>query len=322
MRTTFLCVDVVGEGIKHLRIAVVPLQCDLGVDAISLPPHVDRLGVDGVPILVEELHERVDPAFIAKIVALAVPFVIEGDPHTRVQKRELPQSLRERVEAVVDRLEHLRVRLECQLGATTCRRAGDRQVSIWHSAHVALLIDLAVAPDLQLKRFRQCIDNGDTNTMQPTRDLVALIVELPPGMQHRQHDLGRWPAAGMQINRNSPPVVHHRDRAINMNRDLDRVAEPGERLVDRIVDRLVDQVMQAGRTGGPDIHRRPFTYRFEPFQDLDLVRAVVLEISLGDDRCFSGDPDLHLARRRRIRIDLLLLLQLRHVYVFSCLSFR
>ena len=46
VRAAFVGVDVVGEGIEGFGVAVVPLQRDLGVDAVLVAAHVDRLVVD------------------------------------------------------------------------------------------------------------------------------------------------------------------------------------------------------------------------------------------------------------------------------------
>ena len=99
----------------------------------------------------------------------------------------------------------------------------------------------------------------------------------------------------MQIDRNAAAVVDDGDRAVDVNRDVDLIAEAGQRLVDRVVDDLVDEVMQPGRPGRPDVHRRPLADRFEPFEDLDLVGAVVVG---GQTRSRSG-PVMPACRRVR-----------------------
>ena len=110
--------------------------------------------------------------------------------------------------------------------------------------------------------------------MQAARHLVAVVVELAAGVQDRQHDLRRRLAAGVLIDRDAAAVVDDRHRPVDVNRDVDLIAEPGERFVDRVVDDLVDEVMQAGGPGRADVHRRPLADRLEPFEDLDLVRRV------------------------------------------------
>ena len=68
VRAAFVRVDVVGERVDRLGVAVVPLQRDLGVDAVVLAVHVDRLLVDGRLVLVQVLDERDDAAFVVELV--------------------------------------------------------------------------------------------------------------------------------------------------------------------------------------------------------------------------------------------------------------
>ena len=64
--------------------------------------------------------------------------------------------------------------------------------------------------------------------------------------------------------------------SVDVNRDVDLVAEARERLVDRVVDDFVDEVMQSRRSGRSDVHGGPLTDRLEAFEDLYFVRAVIL----------------------------------------------
>ena len=98
-------VDVVGERYIDLGVAVVPLQRDLGVDPVLVAAHVDRLLVHRRLVLVQVRDERRDPAFVVKLVALAVALVVERDEDAAVQERELAQALRQDVEAEVGCLE-------------------------------------------------------------------------------------------------------------------------------------------------------------------------------------------------------------------------
>ena len=111
--------------------------------------------------------------------------------------------------------------------------------------------------------------------MQAARHFVAVVVELAAGVQHGQHDFGRRLAALVPIGRDAAAVVDDGDRAVDVDRDVDLIAEAGQRLVDRVVDDFVDEMVQPGRPGRADVHRRPLADRFEPLEDLDLVGAVV-----------------------------------------------
>ena len=83
------------------------------------------------------------------------------------------------------------------------------------------------------------------------------------------------------IDRNAAAVVDDGDRAVDVNRDVDLIAEARQRLVDRVVDDFVDEVVQAGRTGRADVHRRPLADGLEAFEHLDLVGGIVVDLGGG-----------------------------------------
>ena len=56
--------------------------------------------------------------------------------------------------------------------------------------------------------------------------------------------------------------------------DFDPVGVAGERLVHGVVDHLGEQVMQRLLVGAADIHAGPPAHRLEPFEHLDVARAV------------------------------------------------
>ena len=216
---------------------------------------------------------------------LAVALVVDGDRHAAVEEGQLAQACRQGVEAVLGRFENLRVRLEGDLGAALLRRSGGFELRRRHAALVGLLVDLAVAPDLELEQLGQRIHDRDADAVQTAGDLVAVVVELAAGVQHGQDDFRRRLAALVAIDRNAAAVVDDGDRVVDVDRDVDLVAVPGQRFVDRVVDDLVDEMVQARGAGGPDVHRRPLADRLEPFENFDLrgavVRAVAITVGAG-----------------------------------------
>ena len=110
-------VDVVGEGVGVLGVAVVPLERDLDLHPVPRPLDEDGLLVERLLVAVQVLDEGGDPAQVLEGVLLAVALVLEGDEDPAVQERELAQALREGVEAEGGGLEDLAVRLEGDLGA-------------------------------------------------------------------------------------------------------------------------------------------------------------------------------------------------------------
>ena len=165
-------------------------------------------------------------------------------------------------------------------------------------ALVALLVDLAVAPDLQIERFRQCVHHRHADAVQAARDLVAVVVELAAGVKHGQHDFGRRSSALVTIHRNPAAVVDHGDGVVDVDRDVDLIAMAGQRLVYRVVDDLVDEMMEPWRAGRADVHRRPLAHGFEAFEDFDLVGAVI--VHTGTVAVAARGDALSLGRRRMV----------------------
>ena len=274
VRPALVGVDVVGERVEGLRIAVVPLQGDLGFDAVLLAAHVDRLVVDHRLVRVEVLHERVDAALVLELVVLPLALVLERDRHPGVEEGQFAQPLGQRVVAEIERLEDRRVRKEGDLGAAPLRLAGHLERGDGPAALVGLLVDLVVAPDLELEPLGERVDDRDADAVQTARDLVALVVELAAGVQHRQHDLGGRLPRLVHVHGNAATVVDDGHRVVDVNGDRDLAAVAGQRLVDRVVHHLPDEVVEADRPRGADVHRRALADRFQTLEDLDLVGPV------------------------------------------------
>ena len=114
-------------------------------------------------------------------------------------------------------------------------------------ALVALLIGLAVAPDLEIERLRQRVDDGDADAVQAAGHLVAVVVELAAGVKHGQDDFRR-PTCRCRVRSTGMPrpLSTTVTGAVDVDGDVDLIAEAGQRLVDRVVDDFVDQVVEAG----------------------------------------------------------------------------
>jgi hypothetical protein len=124
--------------------------------------------------------------------------------------------------------------------------------------------------------LRERVDDGDPDTVQAARHLVAAAVaELAAGVEHGQHHLER--RAPLLLHRgdgDAAAVVDDGDRVVGVDRHLDAVAEPGERLVDGVVDDLVHQVVQTAHTGGADVHPRALPHGFEALEDGDVLGVI------------------------------------------------
>src|SRR5207249_6565353 len=106
---------------------------------------------------------------------------------------------------------------------------------------------------------------------------LALAAELATGVQHGENDLEGGAAilaTRDRLDRDAPAVVEHARRAVRVQRDDDLVAVARHGFVDRVVDDLIDEVMQASRTGGPDVHAGTLPARLAALVDLEAAGAV------------------------------------------------
>ena len=269
-------VDVVGEGEDVLRVAVVVLEGDLQDHVALLDADVDGLVQRGLR-LIEVLDERHDPALVAEDLLLGrlLALVLERDLQAFVQEGQLAQALGQDVEAELRAFEDLGVRLKRDHRAAPFGLAGDLQGGGGLAALIALLEDLALPPDLHLQPLGERVHDRDAHAVEAARHSVGALLELPAGMEHGEGDLGGGLLLrGVHARRDAPAVVHHRDAAVDMDRDLDRLAEPGHVLVNAVVHHFVHEVVEALGAGAPDVHGGALADGVEALQHLDLLGAV------------------------------------------------
>src|SRR5690625_6425935 len=84
------------------------------------------------------------------------------------------------------------------------------------------MVDLAAPADLDFEPLGEGIDHTDTDTMEPTRDLVRALVELITCVQdgHREFDI--WDLLyRVDIDGDITTIVSNGDRLIGVDRDGD-----------------------------------------------------------------------------------------------------
>ena len=294
MGATLGGVHVVGKAQQQFVVAVVVvLQGHFRHGALALPFHIHDLGGQGgqVPALAQVADEGADaaliahgfPAFFGLVLFLgrAVRYralVGQGDAHPAVEESLFPQALEQRLVAVLGGLlKHDRVGLEDDRGAGGSRRADLFQIAVRLAALEPLLILGAVAAYPHHQPFRQGVDHGCTHAVQAAGHLVAGIfaAELAAGVQHGVHNGdSRNAQLGLDVHGDAAAIVRYFDDVAGLDGDLDVGAVPGQGFVDGVVHDLVHQMVQAGRTGGTDIHAGAFAHSLQTFQDLDLCAAV------------------------------------------------
>ncbi len=141
-------VDVVGEGEDVLGVRVVVLEGDLDRRGAFPPLDVDRAAVEGLLVAVQVPDERLEAALEVEGPLAVDPLVDERDPDALGEVRGLAQALADRLERVLDRLEHLRVGPEARQGALArALRALLLDLAERLAALVLLRPDAAVAAD-------------------------------------------------------------------------------------------------------------------------------------------------------------------------------
>src|SRR5262245_368244 len=111
-------------------------------------------------------------ALVEEFVFFLAPLVLDGDFDSSVQKRQLAQSLGKNIEAELDSFEDFAIRLKGDPGPALLGFSNFRQTSLRFAPLVALLINFAVALDLNFQSFRQSIDDRDTYAVQTSGNLV------------------------------------------------------------------------------------------------------------------------------------------------------
>ena len=184
-----------------------------------------------------------------------------------------------------------RVRPEAHEGSAPVGLSDHCHGTVGHAARVLLAVGLAVEIHLDQQAFAERVDDGETYSVQTTRNLVAATAELSTGVERREDDLERGlPGGRMHPHRDAAAVVEDGHGVVRVQHDLDRVAPTGEGLVDAVVDELDDEVVQTTQIRGSDVHPGASANRLETLEDLDLIGRV---------RGLAGPAD---AYRARIRI--------------------
>jgi hypothetical protein len=291
MGAAFLRVDVVREGKQVFRVAVVVLERNLQNHFGLFDLHVDRLVQRGFRF-VQMLDEGNDAALVQKDLLFDRLFalVAQRDLQPFVEERQFAETLRQHVEAELQRFEDLAVRFEPHFCPAALGFPGAFQRRARLAALVTLLEDLAILPDFQLQPFRQRVDYGNADAMQAARHGIGALFEFAAGVQHGQRDFGCGFLLGrMHAGGDAAPVVDDGDAAVDVDGDLDRFAEARHMFVDAVVHHLVDQVVQAIDARAADVHGRALPHRIEAFENLDLVGAVTVGLRLVD-RFVVGHP--------------------------------
>src|SRR6185503_13990300 len=153
---------------------------------------VDRPAVEDLLVPVEMPDEGLEATFEVERALAIGALVDERDPHALREVRGLTQALGDRLERVLDSLEHLGIGAELRprpVPIALRRNLLDRPQRL--AAPVFLGVDAAVARRLDAQPLGQRVHDADADAVQPAGNLVAATAELAARVEHRMDDLQR-----------------------------------------------------------------------------------------------------------------------------------
>jgi len=222
--------DVVGKGEDIFCITVVVLE-----GRLAFHPHfricfgkINRIANGGFA-LVQIFHKGANPVSIMKNLLFAEPVILECDMDTGIQVRQFAHPFEEGLVFEFYILKNLRIRHKgnaCSVFAAG--RADLPHRPLRHTADTLKLIMNAVAPDVGLEPFAECIDDTYADAVQTAGDPIGLVVKFPSGVQRSQDNLqGADAGFGVNLGRNADAVVFHRTAAVHVNMNKNLVAPSG-----------------------------------------------------------------------------------------------
>ena len=76
--------------------------------------------------------------------------------------------------------------------------------------------------------------------------------------------------------RNTTAIIDDCDGIVLVDRNFNGITKACERFIYRIVNNFVDKVMQASAGCGSDVHTGTLSYSLKTFENLDLIRAILV----------------------------------------------
>jgi len=130
---------------------------------------------------------------------------------------------------------------------------------------VMLLVDLAFPANGQAKRFGERVHHGNPHAVEPTGNLIAVVIELTAGVKDGHDDLSRGNTLlRVQIDGNTPAVISYGDRFSFMHNHRNFRAVSCEGLIDGVIHQLLNHMVQARAIVRiADVHTGALTHRIK-----------------------------------------------------------
>ena len=277
-------VDVVHVGVEVLAVAGVVLHGDLDGDAFALALDVDGVGHELLTVLVEVGDEVAQALLAVEVVGahgcdavllhLAQVGDVDGDAF--VQVCQLAHTLQQRVVLVLGYGEDGGVGVEGDFGAPLVGDADFLDGVEGFALGVFLLVDFAVAVDVDDHVVAEGVDAGDADAVEAAGDLVGVFVEFAAGVEDGHDDLeGGAVLFLVHVDGDTATVVLDGDAVVGVYLHVDLVAVARQSLVNGVVHNLIDKVVQAAFVHVADVHGRAHAHGFQSFKYGNVTRTVV-----------------------------------------------
>ena len=253
--------DHIGKNIVGRLLAVV-VEFDLAFAAKD-----DWVVVDDGFVFAELDDKFLDAFGIEKcgLFSRLRAFVFEVDREAGVEEGEFAQAGGEAVEFEFDCIDEDRRVGEEGDGCAGFFRVDltdDMELLGGFAALEGDAVDLAVAHDVGAEPIGKGVDAFGADAVEAAGVFVGALAELAAGVEVGEHELDGGDAElRVRVDRNAAAVVGDRDRAIDMDGNLDARAITGEVFVDRVVEHFENAVVKAAFVGVADVHARAFADR-------------------------------------------------------------
>ena len=228
---------------------------------------------------VQIFHERTDAAFVAERIFLFLPraLIFQRNAKPLVQIRQLAQTDFQRVVHKIGGFENFFIGKKSYFRARFLGIAHHLHAALRHAAVVHLLVNVPVLIYFRFQPFRKRVYNGCAHTVQTAGNFISATAEFTARMQNGiNHFRGRNAFFWMNSRRNAASVIRYGDAFVRIDGDSNFIAITGKRLINGVVYNFVDQVMQPAHGSCPDIHTGALSHRFQTFQNLYFVFAVIV----------------------------------------------
>jgi len=144
------------------------------------------------------------------------------------------------------------------------------------SSLITLLVFSAFVIYGNFQPLGQSIYNGCSYAVKTSGYLISSTAKLTAGMQNGKYNLNcRNSCFVVDTHRNSPTIIYNCNGVVWVDAYLDLCTISCQSFIYRIIYNLINQVMKSSDGSAANVHTRSFSYGFQSFQNLNLVRSVL-----------------------------------------------